>query len=130
MSIGGHSLHRDDYLKLGALAAATATGFGAAGMGPLAGLLGPAGAAEGLAMGMGAAPGEAMGAFTGAASAMPGTGLLAGGGKTLDALLKARQLMMLASGGTQPMGMPDIPKRRKQPSGTGLDYLQQIYPTG
>src|SRR5574343_147326 len=57
MSIGGKSLHKEDYLKLAILAAGTATGFGMAGMGPMAGMFatgaGAARAGGGIA-GMGA----------------------------------------------------------------------------
>lgn len=131
MSIGGRSLHKKDWLTLAGLAAVP-VGAGALGMGPLAGLLGSSAGAEAataLGIGLGAAPGEAAGAFTGLASAAP-TGLLGGAGKGLDALLKAQQLMQLAAGSGQPvMAGGGSPKRRKQ-TGSGLDYFEQIYPTG
>ena len=43
----GDSLHKKDWLKIGVGVASAATGLGAAGIGPLAGLLGGAGAAGG-----------------------------------------------------------------------------------
>lgn len=63
MSIGGKSLHKEDYLKLAILAAGTATGFGMAGMGPMAGM---------FATGAGAASAGAGGVAAGE--------MLAGGG--------------------------------------------------
>lgn len=131
MSIGGRSLHKEDWLKLAGLAAIP-VGGGMMGMGPLAGLLGSSAGAEAataLGIGLGAAPGEAAGAFTGVATAAPG-GLLGGATKGLDALMKAQALMQLAAGKGQPtMAGASAPKRRKQ-SGSGLDYFEQIYPTG
>lgn len=70
MSAGGHSFHKNDWLKVGGGAALAATGLGAAGIGPLAGLFGSAGAgAAGMAGAAGASgiPGGAaglMGAMT------------------------------------------------------------------
>lgn len=65
MCFGGHSLHRDDYARLALVAGASMLGFGAAGMGPAAGLFG------------GAAPG-AVGA--GAGAMVPGAELAGGAG--------------------------------------------------
>lgn len=48
----GHSLHKKDYLTLAALIGGGAAGFGAAGIGPLAGLLGGDAAAGGAAGGL------------------------------------------------------------------------------
>jgi hypothetical protein len=132
MSIGGRSLHKEDWLTLAGLAAIP-VGGGMMGMGPLAGLLGSSAGAEAataLGIGLGAAPGEAAGAFTGLASAAPTGGLLGGAGKGLDALMRAQALMQLAAGNGQPtMAGAGAPKKRKQ-SGSGLDYFEQIYPTG
>lgn len=133
MSIGGRSLHKEDWLKLGALAAVP-IGAGAMGMGPLAGLLGSSAGAEtatALGLGLGAAPGEAAGAFTGLASAAPGAGLLGGAGKGLDALMRAQQLIALAQGGGAPAGMSQSPRRRKEnPLAGGMGSINSIYPVG
>lgn len=68
---GGHSLHGKDWLKLAGGAALAATGLGAFGVGPLAGLLGGATTAGGAATtaGMGAAE-----AATTAGAAVPVAG--------------------------------------------------------
>lgn len=142
MSIGGRSLHKKDWLTLAGLAAVP-VGAGALGMGPLAGLLGGgqmSAGALGTLGGMGAEQaailaaqnaGLGMGADVATLGAASGAGgLLGGAGKGLDALLKAQQLMQLAAGSGQPvMAGGGSPKRRKQ-TGSGLDYFEQIYPTG
>lgn len=128
MSIGGRSLHKEDWLKLAGLAAIP-VGGGIVGMGPLAGLLGSSAGAEAataLGIGLGAAPGEAAGAFTGLASAAP-TGLLGGAGKGLDALMRAQALMQLAAGNGQQIALAGPQKKQRKQSGTGLDYISQIY---
>lgn len=128
MSIGGRSLHKEDWLKLAGLAAIP-VGGGIMGMGPLAGLLGSSAGAEAataLGIGLGAAPGEAAGAFTGLASAAP-TGLLGGATKGLDALMRAQQLMQLAAGNGQQIALAGPQKKQRKQSGTGLDYISQIY---
>lgn len=111
---GGRSLHKDDWLKLGIGVGTAAAGFGAAGMGPLAGLLGGASASATPILG---ASGLAEMATAGAAT--PGIeGLIAGGasaGKTLSALEKANLLMKLAAGpGQQPMQMPMSQQPQRQ----------------
>ena len=129
MSIGGRSLHKEDWLKLAGLAAIP-VGGGIMGMGPLAGLLGSSAGAEAataLGIGLGAAPGEAAGAFTGLASAPPAGGLLGGAGKGLDALMRAQQLMQLAAGNGQQIALAGPQKKQRKQSGTGLDYISQIY---
>lgn len=131
MSIGGRSLHKEDWLKLGLAAAGTAAGFGAAGMGPLAGLLGGAEGAAAGALGA-AAPGEAIGAFTGTAAQLPGAGGLLGAGKGalkgLEALQKAQTLVALAQG---PQGQQQMAQPRPQPAmpmhGDAMKLWQQIY---
>lgn len=65
MSIGGKSLHKEDYLKLAILAAGTATGFGMAGMGPMAGMFG-ASAAGAAGAGAAGAAGAGIGGGTAA----------------------------------------------------------------
>ena len=61
MSVGGHSLHHNDWMHIGEAALLGATGLGAAGIGPMAGLLG-----GGAAAGAGAADAAAMGGGTAA----------------------------------------------------------------
>lgn len=130
MSIGGKSLHKKDYLNLALLAGGVTAGFGAAGMGPLAGLLGGQSAGMGAAA-AGAAPGEATASFVGTAAQLPSSGLLAGGKsalKGLDALQRANQLVQLAQGpqvhqqGAQPRPQPAMPMH-----GDAMRLWQQIY---
>lgn len=101
MSAGGHSFHKNDWLKVGGGAALAATGLGAAGIGPLAGMFGSAGAGglfgavpttlEGLSGGVGGiGTGNAAGvgmAGLGGASASPG--LLGAGSVAGDAYMPA-----------------------------------------
>lgn len=128
MSIGGRSLHKEDYLKLALLGGGAMTGLGAAGIGPMAGLFGgAAGAAVGAA-----APGEAAGAFMGTAAELPSATGLLGGGKTalkgLDALQRANQLVQLAQG---PQGQQQVAQMRPQPAmpmhSDAMKLWQQIY---
>lgn len=125
MSIGGRSLHKEDYLKLALLGGGATVGLGAFGVGPAAGLFGSAGAAAAGA----AAPGEAIGAFTGTAADLPG---LLGGGKGLlkglDALQKANTLVGIAQGnkGQAPM-MAQRPQPQMPMYGDAMKYWQQIY---
>lgn len=128
MSIGGKSLHKEDYLKLALLGGGAMTGLGAAGIGPMAGLFGgAAGAAVGAA-----APGEAAGAFMGTAAELPGaTGLLSSGKtamKGLEALQRANQLVQLAQG---PQGQQQMAQPRPQPAmpmhSDAMKLWQQIY---
>jgi hypothetical protein len=143
MSIGGRSLHKEDWMTLGALAAVP-IGGGIMGMGPLAGLLGggqmSAGALGALG-GMGAEQaamlaaqnaglGMAADVATLGAAAGSGGGLvggLAGAGKGLDALMRAQALMQLAAGNGQQIALAGPQKKQRKQSGTGLDYISQIY---
>lgn len=125
---GGHSLHKKDWLNLGLAVGSVATGAGAMGMGPLAGLLGGAEGAAGLgAAGLGAAPGEAAGAFVGTASQLPGmgTGVLKG----LEAFQKANALMKLAGGGEQQQAQVTAQQPQSPAMSPDLDALYAlIYP--
>lgn len=113
---GGRSLHKKDWLTLGAIAGTAGVGLGAAGIGPLAGLLGGAEAAGASALG-----GPQVGGGI--------EGLLAGGtGKTLSALEKANMLMKLAAGpGQQPMQMPAAAPQRQVPQSDNQALLDSIW---
>lgn len=132
MSIGGRSLHKEDYLKLALLGGGAMTGLGAAGIGPMAGLFANGGALAGTALG-GAAElasvGEAAG--MGAPAATGASGLLAGSKtalKGLDALQRANQLVQLAQG---PQGQQQMAQPRPQPAmpmhSDAMKLWQQIY---
>lgn len=132
MSIGGRSLHKDDYLKLALLGGGAMTGLGAAGIGPMAGLFANGGAMAGTALG-GAAElasvGEAAG--LGAPAAAASGGLLGGTGKGLlkglESLQRANALVAMAQG---PQGQ-QMAQPRPQPAmpmyGDAMRLWQQIY---
>jgi len=90
MSIGGHSFHKKDWAKVAGLTALAATGAGAAGFGPMAGMFSGAGAG---AAGAGMAAGE---------GGMIGSGLLGGGESMLDVaqswLSNPKNLSMISKG--------------------------------
>ena len=105
MSIGGHSFHKKDWAKVAGLTALAATGAGAAGFGPMAGMFSGAGAGAagaGMAAGeggmleaaaLGMAPGE---------GGMIGSGLL-GGGESMGSVAQSwlsnpKNLSMISKG--------------------------------
>jgi hypothetical protein len=118
MSMGGHSLHKKDWITLAALTAAAAATGGAAGVGPLAGMMGGAagaGAGAAGAAGLGAAEGAGLLGASGAAemaslgAATPGIGSLIGpsmlGGGAELASVGATYNPMMMELGQSPMGM-------------------------
>lgn len=94
MSSGGRSFHKNDWLKLGAGVALAATGLGAAGVGPMAGLLGGASGA-GAAGATGAAAG---GAAAGAAGTVGGTAGMFGAAPGLAGSLLAPSTTPMLTG--------------------------------
>lgn len=125
---GGHSLHKKDWLTLGALASVPVAG--AFGVGPMSGLLGgsaQATALDAMGLGLGAAPGESAAgmAMLGTTAGGAGAGAMSG----LQALQKANLLMQLAQGGNQ--SQQPMPMQRPQAATTdpGLaDLYSLIYP--
>lgn len=94
MSSGGRSFHKNDWLKLGAGAALAATGLGAAGIGPMAGLLGGATGAAGA----GATGAAATGAAAGAAGTVGGTAGMFGAAPGLAGSLLAPSTTPMLTG--------------------------------
>lgn len=110
---GGHSLHKKDWLKLGGLLALTATGAGAAGVGPMAGLFGAAapGAIGAGAGAVGAGAELAAGGLTGmggGTAAMFGPTAAGNGLLALGAESAAPTLAAMGEGATAPMGLPAL----------------------
>ena len=79
MSTGGHSLHKNDWMKIAALTALAATGAGAAGVGPLAGVMGGEAAAAGAAGMEGGTAAALMTDATAIPQGLQGTASLLGG---------------------------------------------------
>ena len=141
MSVGGKSFHKKDWAKVGLGVGLGATGLGAAGFGPLAGLLGSVEAGAGAAAGMGAGltgadyaalglgPAAEMG--PGAAAGM-GSGLtsadyaaLTNPGSNLKNLQKAQFLMNLAKGFDQPQQVAQ-PAQRPQAAPPNETEIQAL----
>lgn len=95
MSSGGRSFHKKDWLTLGAGAALAATGLGAAGIGPMAGLLGGATGAAGVGASGAAAAG---GAAAGAAGTAGGTAGMFGAAPGLAGSLLAPSATPMLTG--------------------------------
>ena len=127
---GGHSLHKKDWLALGALASLPVAG--AFGAGPMAGLLGgsaQATALDALGMGLGAAPGESAAGMAMLGTTAGGAGSTGGVLAGLQAYQKANALAQLAQGGDH--APQSAPMQRPQAATTdpGLaDLYSLIYP--
>lgn len=142
MSAGGHSLHKKDWLTLGATAGLAATGLGAAGIGPMAGLLGSAapfagaGAAAAAAEGSPALLGAGLGGASLGADAASGVAApvelgsvrdLLGGGRGKGLLRGA----MYANNAMQPQGPPaGMSMQRPQPQGQFPNTMLIAQPKG
>lgn len=122
------SWRKKDWLNFAGLLGLGATGFGLAGVGPLAGMLGPSalGTATGAAgMGELASVGATGSTMLGESLGLPG--LLGGAGKGLDVLARAHGLMQLAGGGGQGVATIQAPRVGQMAQGNGADYLKRIY---
>lgn len=103
------SLHRGDWAKIiGGLALAT-TGLGAAGIGPLAGMLAAGGTGAAGAAGVGAAGAGAAGTASGFGSAIAPSLVTSGVGSTFSGLMGTpKQTMTQPSGAPPPLAQPDV----------------------
>ena len=110
--MSGGSLHKKDWLKLGGLLALTATGAGAAGIGPMAGLFGAAEGAVGAGAGAGAAgsllPSGAAAGLGGGTAAMFGPTAAGEGLIGLGATQAIPTVAEIGAGATAPMGLPAL----------------------
>lgn len=130
MSIGGHSLHKKDYLTLAALGAGMTAPMWAPAMGGLLGMGGSAGstAADAMGIGLGAAPGESAVGIADALATTPGGAAAINPLSRLSALRQAQGLLSLAQGPQQAQVAVNSPRQQMpQDTNGGLDFIRRIY---
>jgi len=130
MSIGGRSLHKKDWLTLGAVASLPVAG--AFGVGPLSGLLGSSAALGAGQVGAGVGA-SGLAEMAGVGAATPGiSGLISGSSapgvlKALEAYQKGQALIQLAQGQQAPVAPGQRPQPQMAMNSDAMKLWQQIY---
>lgn len=125
MSIGGHSLHKKDYLQLAALAGSVTAPMWLPAVGGMLGAGGSAAAtaADAMGVGLGAAPGESAVPILSALQTTAG-----GAAPAVNTMQKIGLLQQLATMNQQPQQQAVAqPVHAAPTTGDGMDILKRIY---